>query len=109
MRKTGAQWNWMEITPPLWNFDGYENNSGYPNNVFVQIPQNVGNSTHSSTSSRKKSPRDEYHQVLVFEPFDDGPAKDIERALETIHSLLLKGLITSEEYAKKRAEILARI
>jgi len=102
----GAQWNWMEITPPLWNFDGYENNSGYPNNVFSQIPSNLGNKT--TTVRKRRRAGDPSHQVLVFQNFVDGQM-DAKQALQTCQDLYNEGLITMEEYSQKRREIIDQI
>jgi hypothetical protein len=112
----GAESNWMEIQPQLWTVDGYENHSGYSNNVFVQIPKN--------TAQTNGTLQDQTHLVLNYSPFDDGPGsqdktEDLSDSIENIKqarvllqelkSLWIDQLITEEEYNHKRKQILSQI
>jgi hypothetical protein len=110
----GAQWNWMEIFPPLWNFDGYENHSNHPNNLFAQLPHNAGKevSNNNTIITRKKKSGNQTHQVLGFQSFNDGPGfleEELTQQLQTVQNLFNKGLITDEEYTAKKQELIARI
>jgi len=55
----GAAENFFFIIPPLFHFDGYENNSGNWNNVFLQVPRNPstslpGNQTLQESSKKRR-------------------------------------------------------
>jgi hypothetical protein len=107
----GAQYNWLEITPPIYMFDGYENNSNEPTNVFVQVPSHVGrfyNSTHSK--SHVKKPRTQTHLVHRFDTFVDGnEMQEVKKILRGYKDLYAEGLITLEEYEQKKKQILDSI
>jgi len=126
----GAQYNWMEITPPLWNFDGYENNSNYPNNVFVQSPRppspwNNSTETFNTGIKKKKAKKGDYtqsHMILSLQPFNDGPGPnnmlnvtddkvdthqekedvDIKKRLTLLKQIYEEDLINEKEYQTKK-------
>jgi len=107
----GAESNWIEIQPQLWTVDGYENHSGFSNNVFVQIPK------HTLSNGTLV---DQTHLVLDYSTFNDGPGStgivknrlDIDKArqmLEKLKGLYSDGLITESEYNNKRKQIIDQI
>jgi len=109
----GAESNWIEIQPQLWTVDGYENHSGFSNNVFVQIPKH--------TNAINGTLQDQTHLVLDYSTFNDGPGVqntivqdklDIDKArvmLEKLKGLYTDGLITEKEYDDKRKQIINQI
>lgn len=108
----GAAENVFDIYPPLFHFDGYENNSGEWNNVFRQVPRNP-------PLNSVISPFAQTHLEPTLHVFTDGPISDSSvqhfrqspeynslLKLKTIHE---DGLITDEEYEQRKKEILSQI
>jgi hypothetical protein len=105
----GAAENVFDIFPPLFHFDGYENNSGVWNNVFRQVPQNP---------PMPMSPLTQTHLVPTYTVFTDGPLSseqsilpDTRASTEYIKLAKLKaffedGLITEEEYQEEKKQVL---
>lgn len=129
----GASRNIMAITPPIECFDGYENNSGHGDNMWVQAPHAPCQSrrTHNSNSSMSATPipplGDQTHLVVPWQSFDDGgvvpetPEVD-DAPTHTTHDLVTlatrltvarqlydAGALSQDEYEAKRAEILALV
>jgi len=100
----GAAENVFDIYPPLFRFDGYENNSGEWNNVFRMVPQNP---------PRGWSPMSKTHLVPVLSVFNDGPM-DPKSSQEYNRLTQLKlyhqeGLISDEEYASGKEKMLSNL
>jgi len=113
----GAESNWMEIQPQLWTVDGYENHSGFSNNVFIQTPKNTAPSP-DNLKPKKTTLQDQTHLELTYTTADDGPGMEITslsiQRIEDLRNLLVKlkalwtdGLITEDEYNNKRQQLLS--
>jgi len=118
----GAAENVFDIYPPLFHFDGYENNSGQWNNVFRQVPRNPP----LPFGKNGISPFAKTHLEPTLHVFTDGIEADFNETItqqsqnffrkseEYISLLKVKtlhedGLITDEEFHAKKKEILSHI
>lgn len=105
----GAAENVFDIYPPLFHFDGYENNSGKWNNVFRMVPRNP---------PAGYNPQTQTHLVPVLSVFTDGPGPvnledpktsqtyNLLNHLKTFHK---DGLISDEEYSVEKQKLLTTL
>jgi hypothetical protein len=103
----GAAENVFDIYPPLFHFDGYENNSGKWNNIFRQVPQNP-------PPGFNFSPQRKTHLVPVLSVFTDGmePDPKSSRAYTLLNHLKIfhqEGLISDEEYSMEKRKVLSTL
>jgi hypothetical protein len=103
--------NVLEITPALWNWDGYENNAGAVNNIFLQVPQvtnpNDGNAYHLKANLQLSNDGPPSLTAHTEKHKSTGKRATLSERLEEVVEATAKGLITAAEATELRKRILA--
>lgn len=113
--------NVFDIYPPLFHFDGYENNSGQWNNIFRQVPRNPPSGPMiGGGKGKRRGPMAKTHLEPRYYVFTDGfenateveEMKDYDSSYDNLSQLkkfYQDGLIDENEYKQEKAKILSNL